>query len=119
MKLVVVSDCKDCPEGYLCNTTATTNDTLSNYLCPPGKYCPLRAINPTDCPAGTYRTLTGGKRESDCTPCPVGYYCEKGAIIPKRCAPGTNCPAKSGYFKTCRGGYYCNLTTNFTEVACP
>jgi hypothetical protein len=119
VKLVVVSDCKICPAGYLCTDSAITNSTLNKYLCPAGKYCTAKTLLPTDCPPGTYRSLPGGKKEVDCSPCPVGSYCEKGAIRPVKCASGMHCPFKSGYFNTCRGGYYCNAKTNYTEVACP
>ena len=74
---------------------------------------------PTDCPAGTYRDITGGRHEADCFACPIGNYCPRGAASPILCKAGTHCPAKSAYFKTCRGGYYCNSLTNMTEKICP
>jgi hypothetical protein len=118
---MVVSECIDCPAGVVCSQPAMTeaNLTETEFVCPKGKYCLSRTLVPTDCPAGTFRDLVGGRYESDCFACPVGFYCPKGSQSPIQCKAGMHCPAKSPYYKTCRGGYYCNSLTNMTEKICP
>lgn len=40
-KLMVISECLDCPAGVICSSSAMTdaNLTETKYLCPQGKYC--------------------------------------------------------------------------------
>lgn len=116
-KLIVISDCKDCPAGYLCSQTNITS--FKNFSCPLGSYCLSRALVPTSCPAGSYRNITGGRFEQDCYDCPAGYYCPQKTIQPIKCTGATHCPEKSKYFKTCEGGYYCNNENNQQQTLCP
>jgi hypothetical protein len=61
-----------------------------------GQYCPLQTTTPIDCAAGTYRSSTGAKQQTDCSACPTGNYCPEKSITP------TNCPA--GTYRTSLGG---------------
>ena len=46
-------------------------------LCPAGHYCEENTYAPytNPCPAGNYRSDSGGKALGDCDPCGGGYYC--------------------------------------------
>ena len=69
------------------------------------------------CPAGTYRTSTGGTSSSSCTTCPIGYSCTGGTNI-TACDPGTytSSTGKSSC-TTCEAGYYCPGASN--RIVCP
>ena len=73
-------------------------------MCPTGGYCPANASAVTPCPAGTYRSLTGGWAGSQCAPCPLGQACAAPGL-----AAGVNCSA----------GAYANATGLSACLACP
>lgn len=110
-QLITMAECKDCPAGYYCNAVNITD--FKKFPCPAGKYCLSKSLNPINCPGGTYRSMVGGKGEGDCADCPAGSYCPEGSVTHIKCKGATNCPEKSKYFATCRGGYYCNADTNY------
>lgn len=77
-RLTTATSCTDCPPGYFCNETAISNHKL--YPCPMGQYCPSRTLSPANCPAGTFKNITGARQAADCGACPPGYYCPEGTI---------------------------------------
>ena len=102
-----LASCKKCPAGTYqgekgqtkCNTctAGTYNTTEGNTtckICEEGKYC-TGGTNNTTCPAGRYRTATGGAKLEDCATCPAGKYCTGGTN-------NTNCPA--GTYRSATGG---------------
>lgn len=63
-----------CPAGYYCPggsvpqcSTGTHNNEWGRTICPAGKYCTAGVSAGTNCPAGTYRSSTGGTAASSCT----------------------------------------------------
>lgn len=121
----------DCEAGYMCvGSSPTPTPVVVNvygYPCPMGNYCPAGTQAPIACPTGKFRTLPGGRQESDCTDCPPGYYCVAGNSEPIKCPSGAYCPAgisepikcpKRTYYSgtgaqdknsctVCPGGYLC------------
>ena len=116
-RLLSATDCTDCPAGYYCNNVAITS--FKKYPCPKGQYCNSRTLAPTNCPSGTYRNLTGGRQQSDCSACPAGFYCPEATVTPIQCRGATNCPQGSKFYKTCNGGFFCNADNNHQETICP
>ena len=89
------SSCKECVEGYYCNST---NGPVENHIlniCPQGYYCPngTKFAEEYPCPIGTFNNITGRTKESECTPCLGGFYCGRPGLV----YPETPCNA----------GYYC------------
>lgn len=146
--------CTLCGATYYCNTPTTTAAAISgnvnaceagyvcpdgvgeypaeSLLCPAGKYCGLRTVDPTPCPPGTYYPFMGGKLLADCITTPAGKYSVRGSVTPTGdCAAGFYCPAGSirarmvpcpvGSFRSktngarvedcgpCPAGYFCTI----------
>lgn len=109
----------DCPAGKFCpRGTATAN----GETCPAGHYCPQNSGEPIMCPAGRYRTSTGGTSLSDCAYCTAGYYCPYTAqtvvdTTNHLCDPGYICAAGSVHPRAalCPKGYRC---VNGIQYAC-
>ena len=115
-----VDDCFDCPEGYLCNSTALSNFT--GTLCPAGAFCPRGALLPLPCPVGKYRDHAGGGGQASCGSCEPGYYCEDGSDGSANffiCPKGHFCPASSGNATTCPPGTYCPHEGMAAALVCP
>lgn len=122
---VSVDDCLDCPVGFYCPNTGTTDTDpvqcpagyycgpgLSDYSstpCSVGHYCPLGSHEEIECAEGTYQDLTG---ESLCKDCTAGNYCEKGATSETTCEVGYYCLANTGYRYSypCPAGTYMDVT---------
>ena len=84
-------ECDTCPAGYYCPTNSL------QILCPVGHYCPISSVVPTACPAGTFRSITGGSSlERDCSPCILGNYCPSNASEPIPCPAGRFLPFTNG-----------------------
>ena len=47
-----------------------------------GGFCPVGAVAPLLCQAGTYSDTTGNTEPSDCKPCNAGFFCGTGAMAP-------------------------------------
>ena len=118
--------CNDCPQGFYCNGTATTDP----IICPTGTYCPLRSTYPTPCPEGTYNPDMGRDIIDYCTSCDPGWACESvGLDAPNiECDPGHYClnasetriPIEKDYGDLCPPGYFCPLNTDsYTDYPCP
>ena len=59
-----------CPEGTYQNPLIEVLESSGQCLdCPPGTYCGLGSVEPTECPTATYSELA---RSARCTECPVG-----------------------------------------------
>lgn len=138
----------NCSAGYLCYRSATTTtptDGTTGVICPAGRYCPSGSSVATVCPAGTFRSATGGTSLSSCTSCTPGKYCGSTGLTAEtntcsggyacyggattntptdgvtgiRCARGTFCPAGSANPQICTGGYYCpNLGQSSATAQC-
>ncbi|MBQ6854381.1 MAG: hypothetical protein IJO11_02935, partial [Alphaproteobacteria bacterium] len=106
--------CKICPTGYYCERTEEGKDAI---ICPIGHYCEVGTDKPTVCPAGTYRTSTGGYLETHCSTCPQGYYCPttEAAVV---CPIGHYCPAGSTEPTICPKGTYRTGTGGYLETHC-
>lgn len=94
-----------------------TNDY---YDCPAGYYCPdgtgYKYSNP--CPAGTYRSSTGGESASSCTTCTgSGTYCPAGSTSPQACSAGYYCPNTTTR-RPCPAGTYNSKTAQSSSSAC-
>ena len=98
------SSCTGCPAGKYSAAGASTCTT-----CTAGYYCP-GSSNRVACPAGTYRTSTGGTSLSSCATCPAGSYCTGGSNI-------ASCPSgkTSNAGATSSGSCY-SLTPSSTSV---
>ncbi|KAF1318262.1 hypothetical protein FI667_g14083, partial [Globisporangium splendens] len=79
-----------------CNRTGTVDP--SNYDCPPGYYRLLAESDPKPCPAGTYRSLSGGTKAEDCKACVGGSHCSAGTVQPIICDSKTFCPTAQSQF---------------------
>lgn len=109
-------DCLICPGGYLCNVQGIGD--IASYPCRIGKYCVEGALEPVDCPPGTYSySIYLGVKE-DCTPCTKGRYCEGGSEITLDCFEGTYCDGGVSYPSLCTVGHYCPKITG-TPILCP
>ena len=114
--------CSQCLEGkYAANegtpecstcTAGTYNTTKGNTgcdTCPIGKYCTGGSHN-ANCPAGTYRNSTGGKKVEDCTTCEDGYYCGGGndrhGCPTGKEGTGTGKSTEANGCKNCAAGKY-------------
>jgi hypothetical protein len=76
-------NCDPCPAGYYCPSLT------SMIVCPAGSYCPMNTGWTIACPAGTFRSITGGSSlERDCAPCTVGSYCPANSSQPIPCPAG-------------------------------
>jgi len=110
-------DCADCPVGHLCleGASAATECGLGRFqasaaqstcdACPSGHYCSLLATSaPSSCSPGTFRALSGGSLQADCTSCTLGTFdvTTTGRV--------SDCPL-------CPNGSYCLTAT--TAAACP
>ena len=116
-------ECTACPSGFFCKDQGTIDFT--NFICPPGTYCPEATDELVLCPAGTYRNETGGSKLAQCLETPGGYYSEEGAKLPRYCSDpakhvGYFCPAGSGNMTICPPGAYCPWAPPSADVtACP
>lgn len=120
-----VEDCGLCPAGYYCPDAGTTTPTI----CPTGKFCPEGARRYSDCPLGTYNTLTGIKESRECTLCDAGYYCPilgQSLVDPTMtCDAGFVCyggafrpePTDTTTGDICPAGAYCEADTGLNY--CP
>ena len=133
---IVIQDfCKECPEGYYCDSTLQ-NDTFCSHgvqnpqACPQGYYC----LNGTSlaqeygCPVGTFNDRLYLKTAAECTnciagqfcgseglesptgPCLAGFYCTSGASI--------STPRDGVTGDVCERGGYCPTGSNTTTL-CP
>jgi len=120
-----VSDCGLCPAGYYCPSAGT----VAPIICPTGKFCPEGSRLGTDCPLGTYNSVTGIKESRQCTSCNAGYYCPTlgmtGLDLTKTCDRGFVCyggayrpePTDQTTGDICPAGAYCTATTGLNY--CP
>lgn len=88
-----------CDPGYYCGSGSTSpaptsRRMLAGGVCPAGGYCEQGSKYPTRCPPGTFSTVAGIDKATDCIACTDGNYCI-----------GTINPSTSGL---CTKGYYCN-----------
>ena len=102
--------CKDCPQGYYCDSTTSAVGNLTNFACPGGYYCPTKTeyYNQYACPSGTFNNMTHRVEIGDCQPCLPGYYCQ---------TPGLAAPEG-----LCYPGYYCvgnNTSPIPSDTICP
>ena len=72
--------CQDCPAGQFCDpfeTALVISPVESGKACPTGHFCPVKTASQFEnpCPAGKYKTSTGGADISSCDPCSAGNYC--------------------------------------------
>ena len=122
--------CKECPEGYYCDTTQSPVVYYNNTECPAGYYCPngTQYANQFACPNGTYNPITGRWKEEQCVLCDPkrycprlgasssydlcseGYYCKKGAK--------SSTPLQGVDADICPAGHYCPLGTD-EPIPCP
>ena len=127
------SSCGSCAAG----TYNTGTGSSSCTTCPAGYYC-TGGSNKTVCPAGTYRTTTGGTALSSCTTCPAGSYCTGGTnktACPAgtyrsstggtalssctACSAGTSSSAGATSCSTCAAGTYTDTTGKSSCTTCP
>lgn len=134
-----------CYGGYFCNRSATEptpNGTYpANGLCPAGSYCPNGTLGAIACPPGTFNSIRGQDKSSDCVPCTAGSYCEtSGLTAPTglctagfyclagasqaadnatKCIPGHVCPAGSPSPVQCKAGTYQPSTGAQECITCP
>lgn len=92
------TDCSGDPPPYV--------DPEEAYLCPPGHYCGVGEVQPTQCSAGKFRREPGAMIPKHCTNCLPGQYCVKTSTIPIACPAGSYCPLGSAYYNQCPVGTY-------------
>jgi len=114
------SSCTTCGSGYYSNAGSPSSGYC--HLTPPGYYLTLDKCSVNPCPAGKYRSSSGGLYESDCSLCSTGTYSIQGS---DHC---TSCPAGSYSASTgasvctsCLAGYYSATVGSSTNtcVICP
>ncbi len=136
-----------CPAGYYCPggsvpqcSTGTHNNEWGRTICPAGKYCTAGVSAGTNCPAGTYRSSTGGTSASICTRC-VGNattsstgqtsvsacICKAGYGGNAASTSGSCTACTTGHYKSSNGntscstasvGYYVSTTAATSQSAC-
>ena len=136
-----------CPAGYYCPggsvpqcSTGTHNNEWGRTICPAGKYCTAGVSAGTNCPAGTYRSSTGGTAASSCTRC-VGNattsstgqtsvsacICKAGYGGNAASTSGSCTACTTGHFKQSNGntscstasvGYYVSTLAATSQSAC-
>ncbi len=111
-----LSDCLQCPSGYLCNKEGISD--LTPFLCPIMRYCPAGTNISIPCPAGTFQNTTGAGSPDECKSCPGGHYCPDQTPSPIVCKAATYCPPRSSSPTSCPGGYYCPAKTTYA-ISCP
>ncbi|XP_071505048.1 uncharacterized protein [Diadema antillarum] len=115
-----------CPNGTYNPHTQRVNVSQCQD-CTQGHFCEYGAVNPVDCPAGTYMpdgvdvngTLYGSpaQYQDNCLECTGGSYCTAQTVNPYPC--GTSMFSKPGKSscETCEAGYYCdNATTSYADM---
>ena len=126
------SACKECPEGFYCDTTIQSDSQCSHGVqnpvpCPVGHYClnGTEFANQYPCPIGTFNDLTQLEAESECTDCTPGmlvpqvclyprYVCTAGVFVLQVCwyrrcvcTPGTFVPQVCLYSRyVCTAGVF-------------
>ena len=98
---------QDCRAGHICTGGSQipnpTTDEENGRLCPQGAYCPSGALEPIECPIGTYFPNEGADDINDCLDCPQSYNCPVPGITqvifdgnddPFRCDDGFVCENK-------------------------
>ncbi|XP_066500606.1 zonadhesin [Hoplias malabaricus] len=115
------SDCKSCPPGFHCPSSAQqSNGSSAPLICPEGYYCPNETLGrPVPCPKGTYSNNKGLTSADECLVCPLGYFCgSNGLVLPSGpCASGFLCfvratvpnPTDNKTGSLCPTGAYCQL----------
>lgn len=104
-----------CPPGYLCPIGTSTYPTVTGSMaCPTGNYCLEKSSTATPCPIGTYRITTAAKSVYDCAASPAGYYVSATGTsdyTPFECAEGHYCPTGSisEFEYKCPQGTYRNM----------
>ena len=93
-----------CSSGYYCPGGVTEAEP-SDFICPPGFYCPEMLSFPSPCPVGTFSNQSGLREESECESCTPGHFCDGLNLT----APTGRCDA--GYF--CPGGQSSSSPTEF------
>jgi len=99
-----LSDCVACDAGYYC-LEASSNLT---GVCDAGYYCLEGSTGPqsTLCPAGTYRSSTGGTGVLSCSNCTAGHYCPLATANPVDCPEGFHCGTSTVTPDPCPLGTY-------------
>ncbi|XP_026190235.1 uncharacterized protein LOC113146601 [Cyclospora cayetanensis] len=121
--------CDPCPPGRVCQQEGLTE--APNIWCTKGSYCPEGAINPRQCPVGTYNDQLGQPDEWGCLECPPGQYCSSPGLAEPSgpCDQGTWCisgsqinDAVTAYLPLsavlCPAGYTCESGA-IVPTACP
>ena len=117
--------------GYYCPDGA---DSATFIVCPPGSYCPLGSVTPSDCSAGTFSSASvipcfissisflgyycpDGADSATFIVCPPGSYCPLGSVTPSDCSAGTFSSASALTDQSecldCTSGYYCPNSGKF------
>jgi hypothetical protein len=124
------TECRDCPYGKYCDTSATTDTMVTAQNCEAGYYCELKAINgrqnacdyDVKCVIGTTypekcapEEYTPTSKASSCSTCADGKRCTGGSVTD--CLAGTFC--KDNTVSYCPPGKYGTATGKHTEaLAC-
>lgn len=125
-----------CSEGWFCQfgVNVAKPDNISNtgsgFPCQPGYYCEAGIEAMVQCPNGTFRNITGAKKQSDCFACPRGQYCSQELnVVPSgpcqrgyHCTGGAKSPTPDGSSgsggQLCTKAHYC-LEGAADPVPCP
>ncbi|CAJ1337509.1 unnamed protein product [Effrenium voratum] len=122
----------ECPKGFTWKRTRSVPagrygyqavwlpDELSSFMgcfqvrrCPPGFYCPGRALPPLACGKGQLCNVTGLSAPREC---PAGFYCPT-ALFAVDCFRGSFCPEGTMVPSSCAKGSYC--PTPCEQLPCP
>ena len=112
------SECKSCPDGYLCIGDQVTDPVI----CPEGSYC--KNSVETKCPEGRYGNAQGLSTQDECPLCPAGFICASTGMTSSDlvdCEAGYYChegTANIGSQIDCPAGFYCESGVSY-PTACP
>ena len=124
-----ISMCASCQPGFACPDFGMDEQSMRNFRCKAGYYCPEgsesqteeicpeyfrcpeQSSAPQNCAQGTYAEF--GTGQSECVPCPDGKFCQGSPYGPTNCELGKYCPA--GNSVDCPPGTYSNFA--FIEIS--
>eukprot|EP00966_Prymnesium_polylepis_P085598 1981722-Prymnesium_polylepis.1 len=110
------ANCILCPGGFFQKAKGAT----SCKPCEKGSVCPIGAVAPVPCEAGSYSDAINLTSTSQCKTCPPGASCSLGSTFAQPCPPGRHAPNSSSAKCTyCPAGAHQDQEGQTKCKACP